>query len=328
MMKKNKLLINFFRILGPIIFLYILSQIDFVGFLSELRIIRWLYLVLAIALLAACVMLKALRWRVILAALEIAISRTEAVSLYWLGIFVGLITPGRVGELSKVYYLKLKGYNFFRSFFSLIFDRLCDIAVILILGFVVSWYYLNAISSYIGLFGLLIALLATLFFIHSERKSRLHKLLAKIISKVFPISEAEYDRFTFARLWLGIKGVRMKEVEFFFAYMLLGWLAYFYARYAVALALGLSLSFMEVMITSVLIAIVSAVPISIAGLGTREAIVIYAFGIFGLNKEVALVFSLLIFSCDSFVTSFGLIPYFNEASLIERARVGEAAKTA
>jgi len=313
---------NFFRILGPIIFVYILSQINYGLFLSELKIIKWPYLALTMLLLIACILLKSLRWKTVLSALKIDVSRSEAINLYWLGLFVGMITPGRVGELIKVYFLKFKGYNFFRSFFSVIFDRLSDVAVVLGLGFIVSWYYFNAISGYIGLFGAVIALFVILFFVLSASKSGLHQLLSKIFAKIFMIDKSEYDRFTFDRLWQGIKSLKKADVAMFIFYMVLGWLAYFYARYAVAQALDLPLTLNAVIITSVLIAIVSALPISVAGLGTREAAVIYAFSLFGLDKEIALLFSLIIFSCDSLVTSIGLAPYLQQSYLIDKVKAG------
>ncbi len=95
---------------------------------------------------------------------------------------------------------------------------------------------------------------------------------------------------------------------------------YFLARYVIALSLGLPLSFFDVALISVLMAIVTFLPISIAGLGTREAAVVYLFSLFGLDKETAVLFSLLIFTIDILTISFGIIPYFRESALINKIK--------
>jgi len=61
--------------------------------------------------------------RPILTALAIKLTAAKAISLYWLGTFIGVITPGRVGELVKVYFLKNRGESGFRSFFSVLLDE-------------------------------------------------------------------------------------------------------------------------------------------------------------------------------------------------------------
>ncbi|MBU1255770.1 flippase-like domain-containing protein, partial [Patescibacteria group bacterium] len=97
-----------------------------------------------------------------------------------------------------------------------------------------------------------------------------------------------------------------------FIYLIISWFVYFSARYAIALSLGLNLSFIDITIISSSMALMSILPISIAGLGTREATAIYFFSLFSLSKESALLFSLLVFTTDILVVSFGLIPYLKE----------------
>jgi hypothetical protein len=72
-------------------------------------------------------------------------------------------------------------------------------------------------------------------------------------------------------------------------------LIFFSQCYLLAIALGLSVSFLNVALTVALGSLVTLVPISISGLGTREAAMIAYMGTFGIAPAQALGFSLLVF---------------------------------
>lgn len=264
--------------------------------------------------------IKSLRWRCILSSLGIFISKISSLNLYWLGIFLGVVTPGRAGELIKVYFLEHKGYSVFRSFFSIILDRTIDILILLFLGLLISFFFLREIGIYIIFFGIILLFFIIFIFLIVDQKSCLHKFFGRLIKKIFPFDFNDYNHFTLSKFWQGIKGLKKKEIIYFFVYLIIGWFFYFFARYVVALSLGLDLSFINIVIISISVAIANILPISVAGLGTREVAVIYLFNLFGLNREIALLFSLLIFTIDLMVVSLGLIPYLKESFLINKVK--------
>jgi glycosyltransferase 2 family protein len=311
---------KFFQILGPIIFIYILFQIDYRFLFEEIKLLKWHFLILAVFFMLFEVAVKSFRWQCILSSLRIIISTGECLSLFWLGLFVGVITPGRFGELIKVYFLKNKGYSAFRSFFSVILDRIIDIFVLLFFGFLIFIFFLRDIGAYMIIFGAVLLLIIILIFLLFDQRSWLNRFFGKIIQKVFPVDFKKYSRFSFKKLWQGVKNLEKKRIAYFAIYLFIGWLLYFLSRYFIVLSLGVELSFFDVSIISILVAIVTMLPISVAGLGTREAAVIYLFSLFSLNKEIALLFSLLIFTVDLLAVSFGLIPYIKESSLINKIR--------
>lgn len=307
----NKIKI-FFQILGPLIFVYILSKIDYGLFFKEVKSLRWSFLVFALITVLFLILVKSLRWRIILLSLGIVISRVTCLSLYCLGLFVGTVTPGRVGEVIKVYFLKNRGHSAFRSFFSVVFDRVSDILILIIFGFLVFWFFLKEIGLYVIFFGIITLLTLILIFLLINQKSYLNRVFSRLIQKIFLVDLTDYNKFTLTKLWQGLKNLNKKVIFLFSFYLIIGWLIYFLSRYFIALSLGLNLSFVDISVISIFISIVVNLPISIAGLGTREAAVIYLFGLFSLTKETALVFSLLVFIIDIIPVSFGLIPYLKE----------------
>jgi len=310
----------FLQTLGPIIFIYILFQIDYQLLFEEIKLLKWPFLILATFFMIFEIAIKSLRWQCILSSLGIMISKGKCLNLHWLGIFVGTITPGRLGELIKIYFLKNKGYSAFRSFFSVILDRIIDIFVLLFFGFLIFIFFLRDIGTYMIILSIIFLLIIILIFLLFDQRSWLNKFFGKTIQKIFPVDFKNYSRFTFSKLWKGIKSLEKKQVIYFLIYLSIGWLFYFSSRYFIALSLGLDLSFVNISIISILVAIVTILPISVAGLGTREAAVIYLFGLFSLTKETALLFSLLIFTIDILAVSFGLIPYLKESFLIKNIK--------
>jgi len=224
------------------------------------------------------------------------------------------ITPTEIsfGELIKVYFLKNKGYNSFRSFFSIILDRIADVFVLLFFNALIFVFFFKDVDIYVISIGFFLLLVTVFIFLLMDQRSYFNKLFSRLIGKFFSIDFKDYNRFTFSKLWQGIKGLKKKEVIYFFIYLFISWFVYFSARYAIALSLGLNLSFIDIAIISSSMALVAILPISIAGLGTREATAIYFFSLFSLSKESALLFSLLVFTTDILVVSFGLIPYLKE----------------
>jgi len=310
----------FLQILGPLIFIYILFKIDYQLFFKEVGLLNWRFLFLATVLAFLLILIKALRWRIILLSLDINISKLKCVNLHWLGVFIGIITPGRFGELIKVYFLKNKGYNSFRSFFSVILDRIADILILLFFSLLIFFFFLKDLGIYIISIGFFLLLVIIFIFLLIDQRSYLNKLFSRLVRKIFLIDFKDYSHFTFSKFWKGIKSLRKKEVIYFFIYLVISWFIYFLARYAIALSLGLNLPFIDIVIISSSMALVAILPISIAGLGTREATAIYFFSLFNLNKETALLFSLLVFTIDILVVFFGLIPYLKENFPIKKGK--------
>ena len=86
----------------------------------------------AIALNALVIHLKVWRWRNLLHALDVAIPFREAYRAFLPSLYLGLVTPGRVGDALRVQYLKRDhavGYS--EGLAVSVIDRLCDVYVLL-----------------------------------------------------------------------------------------------------------------------------------------------------------------------------------------------------
>ena len=119
------------RALGPIIFAYVLWQVDWqhVGVILHKAGTRCF--VLAGLLLVPQMVIKALRWMYLLGILGEQVSPYQAVATYFASLLLGILTPGRLGEFTKVYYLHRSiGTDLGRGLSSALADRLYDLAIL------------------------------------------------------------------------------------------------------------------------------------------------------------------------------------------------------
>jgi uncharacterized protein (TIRG00374 family) len=70
---------------------------------------------------------------------------------------------------------------------------------------------------------------------------------------------------------------------------------FFFQCFLIAKSIGLQISYFDLALIMSIVNIITFIPISISGLGTREASMIFLFKLIGLPTEAAISFSLLIF---------------------------------
>jgi len=121
---KNKWVL---RAIGPILFCIILYRIDLIHLAVLLSKMNLLYLVPAILLLIPLLVIKAWRWLLLMRAQDIGYSLQDSATMYAVSMYIGTITPGRLGDFVKVFYLIRDDHPFGRSFATVLLDKLFDL---------------------------------------------------------------------------------------------------------------------------------------------------------------------------------------------------------
>ena len=101
-----EILKKYIKYAGIFVFLYIYSVIDiskvfFIIFNSKIE-----YLLTSLILTLPQLFLKSYRWMLLMKQQKIIYSPKDSFLIYLSSIYIGVITPGRLGELSKAIYLK------------------------------------------------------------------------------------------------------------------------------------------------------------------------------------------------------------------------------
>jgi uncharacterized membrane protein YbhN (UPF0104 family) len=237
---------------------------------------------LAVILFVPFLAAKAWRWQIILRDLNVSISFGEAVRLYALGLGAGMMTPGQVGDAVKVAYLRERGLG--RALLSVLLDRLWDVLVLLLLagsGAFLFWQQLEGEWLAIGFLAVgTIALLAI------TTSPRAQLILLKFYFRLRP---SKAGATAFEPVQLGPAQIARQ-----FALTLLATGFVYIRYYLVTSALNVHLDPVPFVAAMSLATVAALLPISISGLGARDAALLLVAGSIGITREQALGVSALI----------------------------------
>jgi len=281
------------RLIGLIIIVFILSRIDIHKTLQILKSIKLIPALVVTLTSVLMILLRAVRWQILMKGQGINIDFLAAVEIYAAGYFIGSITPGRVGEFSKAYYLK-KVYPDSRwdAIASITVDRLLDVAFVLLTG-ICALIYLHFLSTITSILLLLTGI--TIFCLLGINK----RIVSFILHSIFNFPPAKYILKKHSQVTEGItQGIisltgRGLILPIFITVSI--YTLYFLQAHILACALGFNTGTIEIGLALSCAMVLSMLPITIAGLGTREAGLIFFLGRIGMGAEEAVSFSLAIF---------------------------------
>lgn len=296
------------RIIGVLILVWLLSRVDLKGIYGILSYSRWIYIWGALLCLLLHVLLKFMRYQYILVQQSVRQPFLKTFQISMAAIYLSFITPGRVGELAKAFFIHQdQGVAVNRLLAGSILDRLYDVYILIFtalvgIGFIVEPSNSGSRTLIITLVG--IALAPLLLFIPVVRHLCLTFIswLPGKIKKASGFSDQlngflqELDQLMSWRLLWGLGWSVFAYGIFFYACSLMG------------LALGISLPYFKMALIVAWVNIASFLPISFAGIGTRDACLVYFFAQEGLSNETALAFSAVMFALTYLF--FGIIGFF------------------
>jgi len=277
---------SYLRLTGLVLLVYLLWTCKPVEALRHVAGLHPRYWLLVASMVLTVFLLKALRWRWLLAAQRITgLEWWRLVVIYMASVFWGMITPGHVGELSKIGYLSRFGHRVERTLLNSLLDRLFDVAVLVLYGAVglaffvrnkpdgpkldIGWaangWLVTAVLVAVG------AAIAAVWWIRPGWVDRIRSLALATFAEL----RAARRRFYLlaACVTLVTWGLQLEV-------------------YA-AIGRGLRLDVPHVYLLAVIPAATFAamLPITIAGLGIREGTLVVFLGLAGVQRDLALAFA-------------------------------------
>jgi uncharacterized membrane protein YbhN (UPF0104 family) len=237
--------------------------------------------------------LRAFRWRLFLRAQSLPVSLGRTGALYATGVFLGSFTPGRVGDLAKAVYLRREcGLSWEKALANSLVDRLLDLGLMLALGVWAAHHW--GLWGDAATWGAIVSLvvgggLAVLLVVHGDAMVVLAGDRYPALRRALLLARGlatEARRFG--------AGVSLLALGFTF----LAYGVYFAQTAWMARLLGLPIPGVDVVGAVVLFGLAAFLPVSVAGLGTREGILTLLLARRGVPDplEWALVFSGLYFA--------------------------------
>ena len=209
-------------------------------------------------------------------------------------IYVGLVTPGRFGEFVKALYLRSdKSISLSKGMSSVLLDRLFDMYLLIILGIIGIWKFgiLGRLSG-MSLILIIVVILAPLLILNKQLMERLLSSLYNlaIIKRLKGNIEENFEGF-----YNGVNQLLSFKLLPPAFLTCLSYTIFFLQCYLIVLAMDISINFITITLFMAISNLISLMPISISGLGTRDATLIYLFSLIGLNPETAVSYAFLVF---------------------------------
>lgn len=278
------------------IIVYLLTRVDLTAMARHLASANLLLLLLAFALYMAAISLGAVKWQVLVRAqgLDIPLGHLLAYSL--VGLFFGNLLPGNVGgDLVRAYGLVRASGRAEAAAISVLVDRLMGViayagaamvmAVLATLTLARGAEFEQIGIATVAAMILFIVASALLF---SRRVSQRVKTIFRLgpLSRLEPIAQRIYEALQVYRHSYRALAINLALSGGSVVVTTLVW-------YLVGLALGVTVSPFYFFLFNPLIAFVLLIPISFNGLGPKEAMAVFFFGLVGVPSELALAMSLV-----------------------------------
>ena len=279
--------------LGLLIFVYILYSLDYNVVIENLKNINFCYLLFAFILNIPMVYFKSFRWQQILKIQTLNIGANSSFKYYMSSLYLGFITPGRIGEFIRVLYIKeeKQSREYGTIFSTVILDRLFDLYLLIlltILGF--SYLQLGIASEYILAITFVFFILP-LIIIKLDFFNLLIKSIGTKLSKSFQEKASRFIK-SFVK---GIKlSLNLYSIGSFSIYTILSYVIFFSQAYLIAMSLNIEINFIVLSLVMAISNTISLLPISISGIGTRDLVLIYFLVPLGITQESAVLYSTLV----------------------------------
>ncbi|MFD2234885.1 lysylphosphatidylglycerol synthase transmembrane domain-containing protein [Phaeospirillum tilakii] len=280
---------------------FVFRKVDLASAWSQAKTLDPLMLVLALALALFQVWLGAVRWWLVLRALKASFTATQALVVYYIGVFFSIVLPGAIGgDAVRMWQARRSGLSLAASVNSVMLERAATVLGLVLLVAATQPLLLARVPTIPGswVFPLLSALgvvgILVLSLLDRLPDSLNHLRLVRGLMHLASDTRALF----FRPVWGGST----------LAVAIFGHVNLALQVYVLAVGLGLDISVVDCLVLVPPVILIMTLPISIAGWGVRETAMVAAFGYIGTEPHSALVLSVLFgLTCTAGALPGGLV---------------------
>jgi uncharacterized membrane protein YbhN (UPF0104 family) len=292
----------FLRLLGPIIFIILFYvYVDFYKLIDILRASKWQFFVVGLALSPPLIYIRSIRWRIILSAYDIFYTKWQCFKIYFVEM-LAIMMVAAVGTFAKAVYLKRDGHGLLQPLLSIMAEKYYDYLLPLIFGAISLFLVWIGSDSASGL--VLFSLLSLLAFIPA------HKACLLLSPRLLP---RRLNELLQKKGWhINEHLVKIHEILNFkmYIYSISAFGLYFVSIYCLTKGLRLELGFFQVVLIMTITSLITLIPISVLGIGTRDAGLLAVFKFFGHTAEQAVALSMVLLLLRIAIVFIGSIFWF------------------
>jgi len=296
---KSKFLL---RIIGPLLFIIIFYvYVDAGSLIHILLTSRWAFLIFSLVLTPPLIFIRSIRWRIILSKYDIFYTRWRCFKIYFVEM-VAIMVVATIGTFAKAVYLKRDGHGLLIPLLSILAEKYYDYLLPLIFGGISVCLVWGKLDSDIGL--TIFILITCLAFIPAR------KVCLLLSPRFFP---GPLKKLLLKKGWnLDEHLLKIHDLLNFkiYIYSILAFGLYFLSIYFLTEGLNLEFSFFQVVLIMTITSLITLIPISFLGIGTRDAGLLAVFSFFGHTPEQAVALSMVLLLLRIAIVLMGSIFWF------------------
>ena len=269
-MKKTILKTVFVSSITIAIFYFIFTKIDFYSVVEVLSHANPMYLFLAFLLTVLTPVISAKRWKIILDSMKYDISSMDCFCMIMGTLPLTSITPSKSGDVIKAYYLKDR-VPITKTIGSVLTERVLDIFALIMFCLIGLAFYQRSRMIIITI-TILFCIIGFFFISHKEIK--------------FPIKNSWNDKLQ--NILLATKTLTKSKKSFLIVlmYTFTLWFLAVIQTIIFFLALGVNVPLSFTMANIPIAIFIGQIPVTLGGMGTRDAAIIFLFSGYATSSEL------------------------------------------
>jgi uncharacterized protein (TIRG00374 family) len=264
---------------------FVFHQYDLLGALPRMFEHGLSWLAVALAILIAQTAVAAVRWHSILRTLGTTMPLWTVVQIFYVMAFLNSFVPaGLGGDALRVWLLRKDVRHIMTAVDSVLIDRIVVVFALLIAATAVQpllWLQVGNSLLVVAIAGSALAMIAAIF----AAIFVVPRLRLPILGRLMPMLQAVSHDLRL--VFLDSKALVKAVVPAFASNLLL-----VAAAFVLSYGAGVDVGFLTWLVVMPVVLLVSALPISIGGWGTREIAMVYMLGLFAVPPDLAAAVSI------------------------------------
>ena len=289
---------KFLPLVGIIVLIIIIFSLDVDKIKDAFLQIHPIFIAIALALTIPRLLIQNYYWRMIQKEQNINITFFQSLKIFLIGYFYGSWTPGFLGMVMRVPYMKEKtdepyGKLFVNTFIEVILRQVAIYVMIAagLLLIIIEFSDLEITKTLPIIIGIIIFIQAIVLF-YFIKKERGENFFNVVVKRIIP-KKLKDPSFRFVETFYK-DFPKMRRLLIPFILGLITWIIIFSQEYIIVYALGANIPYLSFLLIFPVANIAGYIPVTFAGIGFRELTSIIIFSrMFGTDEEVILVFTLI-----------------------------------
>ncbi len=284
----------------------VISRVDLASLFESLSKSNIYFVLAATTVAFVGSFITVLKWRILLVSPVTNLSYPKLLRLNFIGLFYNLVLPGQIGgEVLKGVVLSQMGVSKVSAAMSILADRVTGLAALFALSMLGALLAPAVIGQpsllpWVLSIGCLSAVMAVILV-----TARGQALVLTFGNKVLHLANLIPRKPNWLPLNISVPEHNVSSIWTPLALSVLAQAAIVYANLLLCFALGISVTYPQLLWVVAVVSLLQSLPISIAGIGVREGAYVYLLQLQGVAGPSALALSLTVFAIQVLMASVG-----------------------